>query len=217
MKNNIREIAAWGLIAAVWLCLGMAVSACGDKEEDGPDPNMTYDFAPMDVVIKIVDENGVNLLSETEEGNWLDRPFEMSYNSKSYGTEWLQYLVPYYGGEARWDKAEPNAHNSRALPATFIGLRCVEEMQWVSEHWEWKEGDYLLAFGEFPSDKSYSLEMDFIVPGNDTPIRIEVVNSFRWERHEPIIDRIVKVDEKEVSGFPIKIVLPRIQAWDTSD
>ena len=181
----------------------IATSCSNDEEYDGPDPNIVGDFFQTDITIKIVDEAGENLLNKDVEGNWFDQPFEMQYKDKAYAADWQSFLQTWYGIKGA------QTGKSRTFELVFYGLRCVEEKIWSSEEgWHWNEGNYLLAFGGFETDKTYSISMGFLVPGYDTPIKIDFSNTFYWKRQDAIIERTIKVDGKKVDDFPITIVLP---------
>ena len=199
------------LLYAVVVMMSLVLSSCGSGDEDEPapqpTPKMIWDFAPYDVVVKIMDTEGTNLLNPGISGHWMKEPFRMTFNGDDYPVNWSDYLQP-----GICDVPGMYHAGSRAVPAIFSGLRCLEDTYWNGEQLMWHKDEYVLAFGAFPSNDNHEIEMEFHVPNQSISFRIKVQNSFRWKsENEPDGDTEIWLDDVKINAFPIEIILPRFQ------
>lgn len=191
------------LLAGVLLGVAGTFVACDDKEDADfkeEDDILIWDFAPLNVEVKLVDEEGVNMLNPTVEGNWMGLPLSMTYDDKLYELNWDNPLP---------DGFSPDSHG-RAYLAHFYGLTYGRVNFWDGERWHWLENDYYLSFGEFNRDDNHDLLLELHVAGIKNPYQIKVEHRFWWEsKNEPGGYTKIWLDGTPVESFPVKIVLPR--------
>lgn len=195
----IKQCFSMLLITGISLVSAMTFVSCDDKE-DIDDGDWIWDFAPLNVEVKLVDEEGVNMLNPTVEGNWMGLPLSMTYDDKLYELNWDNPLP---------DGFSPDSHG-RAYLAHFYGLTYGRVNFWDGERWHWLENDYYLSFGEFNRDDNHDLLLELHVAGIENPYQIKVEHRFWWEsKNEPGGYTKIWLDGKPVESFPVKIVLPR--------
>lgn len=195
----IKQCFSMLMITGISLVSAMTFVSCDDKE-DIDDGDWIWDFAPLNVEVKLVDEEGVNMLNPTVEGNWMGLPLSMTYDDKLYELNWDNPLP---------DGFSPDSHG-RAYLAHFYGLTYGRVNFWDGERWHWLENDYYLSFGEFNRDDNHDLLLELHVAGIENPYQIKIEHRFWWEsKNEPGGYTKIWLDGTPVESFPVKIVLPR--------
>ena len=150
----IKQCFSMLMITGISLVSAMTFVSCDDKE-DIDEGDWIWDFAPLNVEVKLVDEEGVNMLNPTVEGNWMGLPLSMTYDDKLYELNWDNPLP---------DGFSPDSHG-RAYLAHFYGLTYGRVNFWDGERRHWLENDYYLSFGEFNRDDNHDLLLELHVAG----------------------------------------------------
>ena len=214
-EGVIRRLIGMFLSLPLVLAMMCLFAACGDeKEEDEPegsDSMVIHDFRGTAITIKIVDEDGVNLLNPTVEGNWMNQPFTMVFEGKTYETDWtghLDYTAIY--------REKPETPQSRFMPPMWCGLWCAKDRYWNGERWLIRPDCHMIQFGEFLTESDFDLTMSFIVPGMEQTLEIELTHRIIWDKEEAHITNRIVVNGQDVEAFPIKLVLPRLAADDSA-
>lgn len=164
--------------------------ACHDDEE--PDYTIV-DIYPIDLAIMIQDDQGVNLLDSTVDGNWYKAQFKAEYEGKIYDADWdvgMRYVEPV---------------QSRMCPYTFYGLYTYPT--YMDE--KFNRIPAALMFGQFEGDYSYDIEFKLIVPELDKTYDLRFKRTCVTTASGKEFDYESTLNGEPVEGAGIKIILPR--------
>lgn len=182
----------WSLVVA--LATGVVFSSCDD---DGGE--IIWDIGGVVIPIRILDDQGVNLLDPDVEGNWMDEAFSISYNDNLYTVDW--------DGDQR-NVGEEGSPMSRAYLAVFEGLCAVNENVWRKCDWATSPNGHLLFIGEFPGDRDQMITVDLMVPGINTVFHIGMTHTIRWKNKEPVLNTYYTLNGQPVTTSAVTIILP---------
>lgn len=193
MKKSLMITKTMSFVLAVFAST-MLFSSCVEGSGDSDDI-VFWDIAGVGVDIRIVDEDGNNLLNPTVEGNWIGEGFGVAYKDELYTPTWK------YVGEE---------NGSRKYFAKFYGLECLPVREWKDKGgWTKVPNEYYLSFGEFQGDQNQDVEFDFLVFERNCVDHIEMKHRIVWKNNEPHTSTEVTFNGKRVEGRTIEIVLPK--------
>ena len=154
-----------------------------------------WDMSPVDFVIHIEDEQGVNLLDSTVEGNWYRYDFKVVFEDKSYTADWdvgMRWVVPV---ESRYYL--PHFYGLYTYP-TFVGnipTRIPEA----------------LMFGEFDGEDDYDMSIIFEIPDLNQKHEMTLKRMVHHNKKdtERKVETELILDSKPIEKGGFKIILPR--------
>lgn len=148
----------------------------------GEDPDIIFDFYPLNIEVEVMDKEGRDLLDANTPGNLLSQDVTATFLGKTFKM-----------GE-RIDRPTPDVF--RAYMPTFHGLLIGTN----------KNGRKVLYFGELAGDTTFESEKLVLNWGNGWPEDVITINQEAHRRKNDIkVTRSFYLNGKEVSR-PIKIV-----------
>lgn len=166
--------------ALLLMTIMMGLSGCNNDD-------VIWDIYPANIIVKIVDEEGQNLLDPDVEGNRVGCPMSMTYDGETYS--------------AIWDREELN-RESRYYMASFRGLI------WEGILDSSSPASHKLSFGEFQGDTDHTIDATFTVEGTGKVYVIRYEHKFKWKGKKPYSDDHIYLDGKKYDGNTIEITLP---------
>lgn len=164
----------WLLTALVAMFLGF--TACG--EEDGPNPNKVYDFAPIVVHFTLTGENGEDLLDPATPGTYAGMPLTVTYRGNTYKKDVF----------TGWNRPYTRAYLADMNGIYTTGMKYVD-----------RSDRYALAFGELDGADTYEDETITLNWGDGTTDVVTFSLKLKWKKDEPVIKRSFKLNGEEVA------------------
>ncbi|MFI3279816.1 MAG: hypothetical protein SNG49_00810 [Rikenellaceae bacterium] len=165
------------LYSLKWFVLLMvALSTIGC--EFGSD--VIWDVGPVDMYIRVYNQEGENLLDEDVEGNILENDIKITYND-----------VEYRLGE--------DVEETRAYLPEFMGLQLYTQNALG-------EKDCRLYFGQFEGADDYTLTATLDL-GDGVEREVGFIHEFEWKKGEPVGETTYTLDGKKLDDNYIVIVL----------
>ena len=165
--------------------------ACKEDFRDMP----IWDMAPVDFVIKIVDEQGVNLLDSTVEGNWYRYDFKAKYEDKTYNADWDAGMTWVQNFESRYYL--PHFYGLYTYP-TYVNNTPTKIPA-------------ALMFGELDGEFDYDVSITFEVPDLNRKYEMALKRTVHHNKKdtERKVESIWTLDGKPIEKGGFKIILPR--------
>ncbi len=148
---------------------------CGDNGDD-----IIWDFAPVEISLDIVDENGLSLLYENAPGNILSGGITATYE----GVEYKLDELPDESEEVAQTMKTSGAL-SRYYPATFYGLYINRFPLSTNGGNETPRYYPFLSFGEFQGFENFDKTVVFHIPSLGRDITFRIVSEARWKGKTP--------------------------------
>lgn len=153
----------------------------------GNDDDIIWDISPAQIVVRLVDRDGNNLLDPNVRGNWVNSSLSMAYDDVVYPAIWnINDLTGF----------------SRAYLANFYGL--VWPGMWGTN----ASSSYVLKFGEFQGEDNKIIDATFMVEPLNCVYEIRYVHKFVWKNKTPHFDDHIYLNGKEYEGNTVEIILP---------
>lgn len=178
------------IIACLMLC-----SASCSKDSDEPYGNMIWDIAPTGVIIRLIDEEGNNLLDPETEGNWVGEKMAIGFKDSSFSAIWTYDEYKGYN----------NNPESRAVMCFFHGLF------WTGVIPTGDQKRASLAFGEFDGGSNQEMSLTFMIECINTVLEFKFTHNCEWNNHEPQISNYITYKGNVIKGNVLEIVLPKNQ------
>lgn len=157
----------WFMFVAILSMMSVWLSSC--KDDEGL---VIWEYYPLEVIMKITNVNGDNLISE--EGSLYGKDFKMIFDGKDYPVDW---------------KADPK---SRTILADFYGL-----IYDPTESDNQLHNEPILKFGELSAGQKINYDMTFVMP-DGTSHSISII---RKPTKKNNYKQIVTVDGKVVPEY----------------
>lgn len=148
----------------LFVCAVLLGTGCSDeKEENGPEQGMVWDFITPSVAFRVENALGDNLFDSATEGNWLEREIHAEFRGRRY----------------------PMKNLTRETMPRELMLR----LEYARSQWEIPGETVLLTFGEFEVYDTMEGEPLTIYWGDGTSDVVKIYLRLRWEKHDPVVDR----------------------------
>ncbi|MDE6650340.1 MAG: hypothetical protein K2K45_10475 [Muribaculaceae bacterium] len=179
-----------------FLCLILCIVSC-TKDNDAPDGgnDMIWDIGPTGINIRLIDEEGNNLLDQETEGNWVGEKMTIGFRDKSYSAIWT------------YDEYEEFVKNpdSRAIMPVFHGLFWTGVLPTVNQK------GACLGFGEFDGASNQEMSLTFMIEQINTVFEFKFTHACEWINNEPKISNHITYNGKIIKGTILEIILPKNQ------
>ena len=153
--------------------LALSFTAC-EKEEDGPDPDVTWDFYPIEFYFTLTGENGEDLLNPSTPGTYAGRNITATYEDKTYKVDVFEdNKIPY----------------GRAYFAQLFGIYTTQL----------NEERYALCFGELDGAHTYKDATLTLNWGDGTTDVVTFSSKLTWKGHDPHITRSFYLNGTQVA------------------
>ena len=160
--------------------LALSFTAC-EKEEDGPDPDVTWDFYPINFYFTLTGENGEDLLSHSTPGTYAGLNITATYEDKTYKVDVFEdNKIPY----------------GRAYFAQLFGIYTTQL----------NDERYALCFGELDGAHTYKDATLTLNWGDGTTDVVTFSSKLTWKGHDPHITRSFYLNGTQVAkdtAFPV--------------
>ncbi len=189
-----------------FIFLGVLFASCDEviseegiiNEEEGGEEEVS-DFVPVGIKIMVIDEDGINLLNPTIEGNWIGKYFCVTYNydDKVYFPTW-EYM--------------DQVHTSAKRSPTFYGFESFQLQKWDGEKLVDVPNEHYFYFGEFDGSTNQDITLQLWNLYMNGCFDIELHHNVEWNEDTPVIkDTYEAKYAKEVSvkGDTIVVTFPR--------
>lgn len=193
-SNSLRSLSrVVSAVIVMAITAGMLFTSCDDDEK-------IWDIGGVSIPIRIVDEQGTNLLDPDVEGNWMDEKFYVAYNYDVYYVDWDHYNIT---------SGENILQDSRAYMPIFDGLIAVHDKNMGVKEWNTTPRSCMLIFGAFSGDQNQFIEVDFMIPSINTVFHIAMTHTIEWKHDEPVLKTSYTLNGQPVKSSAVTIVLPR--------
>ena len=157
------------LLAYCILALGF--TAC---EKDGPAPDTTYDFSPINMYFTLTGENGEDLLNPATPGSYAGLNITATYEDKTYEKDVFEdNKVPY----------------GRAYFAQLFGIYTTQL----------EDGRYALCFGELDGAHTYNDATLTLNWGEGSTDEVTFSSKLKRSGHDPYFIRSFKLNGTQVA------------------
>lgn len=163
------------------------LSACGENDKD--DELVVWDISPAEIIIKIIDEEGNDLLNPNVKGNWFGCAMNMGFDNELYPVKWG---ISELSGQ------------SRVYLAHFKGM----EWTYLCDGYN-NPTHYILKFGEFQGETNRIIETTFMIEELNTIFQIKLDHKLIWENREPHFDDHIYLNGERYYGNTIVLTLPQ--------
>lgn len=163
--------------------------------EDLPDPDIIWDFAPYSIDFDFVDAQGATYLDPDRSDGLYGKGITAEFDGKAF--EISDWDASPFGIPDQWAK-------SRMCLALFRGLHPVHSSFSIIHSDETGKlpsyipsGTCWLRFGEFQSETDMEKNLTLTIPSMNRKITIHINHTFRWKKGKPDIHTTVTIDGKE--------------------
>lgn len=176
--KNFSHVKYLFLMLAVMLSSLFLMPSC--SEDDGPDPDVIWDFAPVFANVYIRNEKGDNLLLPTVEGSLYGKNIVAEYKGEQYPLNWdSEVLSRYY------------------LP-TFRGLELGCGYKKTDDGYVKDLNTLKLELGEFDGGESQNISFTLRIEGYTDSWDVDMKYTFKWKKKEPYTTTTYYLNGKEV-------------------
>ncbi len=173
----------------VIFCLLTSLFSCSEHNDE-PDEGGTviWDIFPTGVNIRIVDEDGNNLLNPENEGNWVGEKMMMVYKDEIYPAKWTY---------------EEYMPDTKAIWVNFYGL------VWSGIFPDVNPEGACLSFGQFSGESNHNISLTFMIECINTVFEFKFTHELEWINNQPHSINYITYKGKRIEGKVLELVLPK--------